>query len=62
LIKNPAEQLGLDGLVDKVRKHPFFEGIDWQALEEKRVNPPEKGKGGCQICALVAFLIYMEII
>jgi hypothetical protein len=30
--------------VDTIRQHPFFEEIDWQALEEKRVNPPEKEK------------------
>jgi hypothetical protein len=46
LIKNPEERLGSDGSVYKVRQHPFFEGIDWQALEEEWANPPEKEKVG----------------
>jgi hypothetical protein len=29
-----------------VRRHPFFKGIDWQALEEKLVKPPDKEKVG----------------
>jgi serine/threonine protein kinase len=41
LMKNPAERLGSNGSVDTVRQHPFFTGIDWQALREKRVEPPE---------------------
>jgi novel protein kinase C epsilon type len=40
LIKNPAERLWSNGSVDAVRQHPFFKGIDWQALQEKRVKPP----------------------
>jgi len=45
-MKNPAERLGADGLVDTGRQHPFFKGIDWQALKEKRVNPLRKEKMG----------------
>lgn len=49
-----------------MRQHPFFEGIDWQALQEKRVKPPEevaKVSTVCesQITCLVVFFIYMEI-
>ena len=42
LMKNPAQQLGSNGSVDTVRQHPFFKGIDWQALQEEWVKPPEK--------------------
>ena len=43
---NPLERLGADGSEDTVRQQPFFEGIDWQALEEKWLKPPEKEKVG----------------
>ena len=42
LKKDPAQRLGCDGSVDTLRQHPFFKGIDWKALQEKRVKPPEK--------------------
>jgi serine/threonine protein kinase len=42
LMKNPTKRLGSNGSVDTVRQHPFFKGIDWQALQEKRVKPLEK--------------------
>ena len=44
LMKNPEQRLGSNGSVDTVRQHPFFKGIDWQSLYEKRVKPPEKEK------------------
>jgi len=44
LMKNPAQRLGSNGSVDTVRQHPFFKGIDWQALQQKRVKPSEKEK------------------
>jgi hypothetical protein len=58
---NPAERLSADDSVNTVGQHPFFKWIDWQALEEKRVNPPEKEKVGVRF-VLVVFLIYMVII
>ena len=42
LMKNPTKRLGSNSSIDKIRQHPFFKGIDWQALREKRVKPPEK--------------------
>ena len=42
LKKNPKKRLGSNGSDDTVRQHPFFKGIDWQALQEKRVKPPGK--------------------
>jgi hypothetical protein len=42
LTKNPSRRQGSNGSFDVVQQHPFFKGIDWQALQEKRVRPPEK--------------------
>jgi len=42
LMKNPALRLGSNGSDDTVWQDSFFKGIDWQALQEKRVKPPEK--------------------
>jgi hypothetical protein len=41
LRKDPSQRLGVSGNVDVIRQHPFFNGIDWQALLEKRVQPPK---------------------
>ncbi|CAF1038971.1 unnamed protein product [Didymodactylos carnosus] len=39
--RNPVNRLGagVDGF-DNIKKHPFFETIDWIALFEKRIEPP----------------------
>jgi len=42
LTKDPYERLGVSGRLDSVREQPFFRGIDWHALQEKRVKPPQK--------------------
>jgi len=42
LMKDPKQRLGSNSSVKAVRQHPFFKGIDWKALQEKRVKPPEK--------------------
>jgi serine/threonine protein kinase len=42
LMKEPTERLGANGSADTIRKHPFFRRLDWVALKEKRVEPPEK--------------------
>jgi serine/threonine protein kinase len=44
LMKNPKQRLGSNGSVNAVWQHPFFKGIDWKALQEKRVKPPAKEK------------------
>jgi len=44
LTKNPYKRLGAYGRVDSVREEPFFRGVDWRALQEKRVKPPQKPK------------------
>jgi len=44
LTKDPNERLGAYGRLDSVREQPFFRGIDWRAVQEKRVKPPQKPK------------------
>jgi novel protein kinase C epsilon type len=52
LRKDPERRLGSDS-DNTVRQHPFFKGIDWEALEEKRVKPPENiakiGRGWLEV-------------
>jgi len=40
LIKDPKRRLGAHGNTGAIRGHPFFESIDWTAVEEKRMEPP----------------------
>ena len=44
LMKDPEQRLGSNVSFDAIRQHPFFKGIDWKALQEKRVKPPKKEK------------------
>jgi hypothetical protein len=44
LEKDPNERLGAYGRLDGVREQPFFNGVDWRAVQEKRVKPPYKLK------------------
>lgn len=39
LHKNPDDRLGANG-PEEIRAHPWFTGVDWQALLEKRVPSP----------------------
>lgn len=41
LMKDPKQRLGSKGTDDTIRQHIFFRGIDWQALQDKTVKPPE---------------------
>ena len=44
LTKNPALRMWSNGSDDTIWQDSFFKGIDWLALQEKRVKPPEKEK------------------
>lgn len=39
LERDPAKRFGLNGAED-VKSHPFFAGLDWDALERKEISPP----------------------
>jgi hypothetical protein len=41
LKKDPSQRLGSHGDVNVIRQHPYFQGIDWNALKEKRIKPPD---------------------
>lgn len=42
LNKNPNKRLGA-GLRDaeEIKEHPFFYGIDWDAVAARKLNPPK---------------------
>ena len=37
LIRDPAKRLANP---EEIRKHPFFKGIDWDLLFQKKITPP----------------------
>ena len=41
LTRDPAHRLGVSG-ADEIKRHPFFEKIDWQRLAQKKIQPPFK--------------------
>jgi novel protein kinase C epsilon type len=47
MTKNPARRLGCvvaNGIEGAIRTHSFFQNMDWEALEARRVKPPFKPK------------------
>ncbi|XP_043254989.1 protein kinase C isoform X3 [Colletes gigas] len=47
MTKNPADRLGCvaaNGREDAIKAHPFFQRIDWDALEARQVKPPIRPK------------------
>ena len=45
LERRPARRLGmLSGRANDIKRHRWFEGFDWDALEAKRLPPPRKPK------------------
>lgn len=43
LVRNPMNRLGSGkNGVQEIKDHIFFDGLDWERLEEKRVDPPFK--------------------
>lgn len=43
LERKPAKRLGmLSGKAQDVKRHKWFEGLDWEALEARRLTPPRK--------------------
>ena len=41
LTRDPAQRLGVNG-ADEIKRHPFFEKIDWRRLARKKIQPPFK--------------------
>ncbi|KAK4076774.1 uncharacterized protein Triagg1_4377 [Trichoderma aggressivum f. europaeum] len=42
LCRNPKQRLGAKGGASEVKAHPFFEGIDWQTLIQRKYQPSFK--------------------
>ena len=43
LMRDPAQRLGSRaGGVDEIKRHAFFRGLDWEALERREIEPPFK--------------------
>jgi serum/glucocorticoid-regulated kinase 2 len=42
LVKNQKERFGINGGFEEIKKHPFLKGIDFKALEEKKIEAPFK--------------------
>ena len=42
LEKNQKERFGINGGFEEIKKHPFFKGMDFKALEEKKIEAPFK--------------------
>ena len=42
LNRNPSKRLGAGpGGADEIKKHPFFNGIDWEAVRDRKLKPPK---------------------
>ena len=41
LTRDPAQRLGVNG-AEEIKRHPFFEKIDWRRLAQKKIQPPFK--------------------
>ena len=39
LTRNPKKRLGFNG-VNEIKEHKFFDGVDWKAMEERKVKVP----------------------
>ena len=45
LERKPARRLGmLNGRANDIKKHKWFEGLDWEALEARKITPLRKPK------------------
>jgi classical protein kinase C len=47
LSRNPIHRLG-NGY-DEIRKHPYFRGMDYNEILEKKIDPPNFPKSDCKI-------------
>jgi len=40
LEKNPSKRLGSTNDSEEIKSHPFFKGIDWNYVYERKYKPP----------------------
>ena len=41
LHKDPTKRLGFKNGVRDIKAHPFFDGVDWHAIEQKKYQTPD---------------------
>jgi len=62
LNREPTERLGNNGS-EEIKAHPFFGGIDWVKLYNKKYQPPFKPSVVCFISVLMMlFKIIINIL
>lgn len=45
LERKPTRRLGmLNGRAADIKRHKWFEGLDWEALEARKIEPPRRPK------------------
>jgi cGMP-dependent protein kinase 2 len=45
LERKPTRRLGmLNGRAADIKRHKWFEGLDWEALEARKMEPPRRPK------------------
>ena len=44
LVRDPKKRLGTDKDFDDIKVHPWFKDLDWDALYNKKIEPPFKPK------------------
>ena len=42
-MKQPEKRLGYKG-AKEIKDHAFFEGVDWEMVIQKKLDPPHKPK------------------
>lgn len=63
MTKNPAKRLGCvasQGGEDAIKVHPFFQHMDWEALEARRLKPPIRPKIVSTKLFLSHFLLFLS--
>ncbi len=53
LNRNPSKRLGAGSEgAEEIKRHPFFKGIDWQVVKDKKMTPPKPEISATYLAAL----------
>ncbi|KAK4701588.1 hypothetical protein P7C70_g4643, partial [Phenoliferia sp. Uapishka_3] len=66
LQKNPARRLGAHG-AEEIRRHLFFHGLDWNALANRRIQPPfrpsvESAVDTSNVCLMIFIISIFDVL